>query len=308
MQATGLRVFVDTAGAASAVPAAAIWAGPGYFDVLRIPILFGRSIDERDRRDTPRVAVISESMARQYFGAVDAVGRRFRLEQDVDDWFEVVGVARDTGTANLQSNLLDPAPRLFYRSFTQADARPDAVIARTSFDAAALVGAIERELRAVNAALPVVAAKTMTQYLDESLLAATTIATLVGSLGALGLSLAGVGLYAIVAFRVSRRSREIGIRMALGARSRQVVWTVTSEMAVLLGIGTSIGLILSMMTVLLLRAVSAPAPGISLYRPTADPVSLVAIAAFMGAVGLAAASMPALRAARMDPLKALHHD
>jgi len=154
----------------------------------------------------------------------------------------------------------------------------------------------------------VIAARTMAQYLEESLLAPAAAATLLASLGALGLTLAGIGLYAVVSFRVSRRAHEIGIRMALGARRAQVVWTVTSEVAVLLAVGTGIGLVVSLLATLALRAVSAPAPGVSLYRPTVDPLALAAIAAFMGVVGAAAASIPAWRAARMDPLTALRRD
>src|SRR5262249_45369290 len=151
--------------------------------------------------------------ARQYFGAVNVVGRRFRIEQNPNGWMEVVGVARDTGTADPGGDLVDPTPYIFYRSFAQFDRPPDTVVARTSLDAAVLVGAMQRELRAVNSALPVIAAKTMAQKLEESLVAPKAVATVLGGLGALGLTLAGIGLYAVVALRVSQRSREIGIRM-----------------------------------------------------------------------------------------------
>jgi ABC-type antimicrobial peptide transport system permease subunit len=290
-----------------------MWAGPGHFDMLRIPVLFGRALDERDRRDTPRVAVISEAMARQDFGAdntASAVGRRFRLEQDTNanSWIEVVGVARDSGTADLQSDLIDGAPRVFYRSFAQWDLPPTTVLARTSLDAAVLVGAMQRELRAVNVALPVISAKTMAQYLQESLVLPKAVATFLGALGALGLSLAGIGLYAVVAFAVSRRSREIGIRMALGARSQQVVWTVVREVAVVVGVGTGVGLTLTVLAILALGAVTVPTPGVSLYRPTVDPLALLSIAAFMAMTGLAAAYAPARRAAGLDPLTALRRD
>ena len=312
MQTGGAAVVVEgataTAGPDAVSRVAAIWAGPGYFDTLRIPILFGRALDERDRRDTPRAAVISETMARQYFGtgnAASAVGRRFRLERDTDAnaWIEVVGVARDTRT-----ELIDPTPQLFYRSFAQWDLPPTTVLARTSLDAAGLAGAMQRELRAVNATLPVISAKTMAQHLEESLVAPKAIATFLGALGTLGLCLAGIGLYAVVAFAVSRRSREIGIRMALGARGQQVVWTVAREVALLVGVGTGAGLALTLLAILALRAVTVPTPGISLYRPAADPLALLAITAFMAVVALAAAYVPARRAARMDPLAALRHD
>lgn len=328
MQTDGMRLVVEEVGAGagpdivsrvsgvSAVSrvAVGIWAGPGFFDMLRIPILYGRAFDERDRRDTPRVAVISETMARQYFGADDvagaagAVGRRFRFERDTNAWIEVIGVARDTGTADLTGDLVDPHPQMFYRSFAQSDLSPTTVLARTSLDAAGLVGAMQRELRAVNNTLPVVSAKTMTRYLEDSLVAPKAVATFLGGLGAIGLCLAGIGLYAVVALAVSRRSREIGIRMALGARSQQVVWTVAGEVAVLVGVGTGAGLTLSLLVILALRLVTVPTVGISVYRPTADPVALLSIAVFMAVVGMAAASIPARRAARMDPLVALRHD
>jgi len=310
MQTSGTPVVTDDADTSvkSSASAGAIWAGPGYFDLLRIPILFGRPIDERDRPDTPRVAVISETMARQYFGAVNAVGRRFRPERDANGWMEVVGVARDTGTADLGGDLVDPTPQLFYRSFAQSALSPDTVLARTSLDAAGLLGPMQRELRTVNPTLPAIAVKTMAQYLDDSLLVVQSVGMFMGALGALALSLAGIGLYAVVAFAVSRRSREIGIRMALGARSQQVVWTVCRDMVMLVAVGTGAGLVLSVAAISALQAVRITTPGVSLYRPTVDPVALVSIALFMAIVAMAAAAVPARRAAIMNPLVALRRD
>jgi hypothetical protein len=307
MQVTGVPVVAEggAAPADTGMIAGAIWAGPGYFDTMDIPLLHGRAFDERDRADTPRVAIVSERMARHYFGTANAVGRRFRPELDRTGWFEVIGVARDTGTASPQSDLVDPMPHLYYRTYTQSSVRPTTVVARTSLDAAALVGAMQRELRGLDATIPVLTAKTMERHLEDSLIVPKAVAALLGVLGALGLCLAGIGLYAVIAFAVSRRSREIGIRMALGARRQHVIWSVAREVAALVAIGTAIGLTLSILAILTLRAVAAPAPGISLYRPTADPVALVSIAAFMAMVGVAAALLPARRAVRMDPLAAL---
>jgi putative ABC transport system permease protein len=288
--------------------AAVISAGAGFFEVMAIPILFGRALDERDRGDSPRVAVISDSMARQYFGGADpasVVGRRFRPEwtSDASAWIEVVGVARDTRTS-----LVDPIPQVFYQSFAQSDQPPTTVVARTSLDAATLAGAMQRELRAVNAALPVVAATTMERQLEDSLAAPKAVATFLGGLGALGLCLAGIGLYAVVAFAVSRRSREIGIRMALGARRQQAVWTVARDVGVLVGVGTGAGLTLTLLAILALRAVVVPTPGISVYRPAIDPLAMLTVAAFVAVVGLGAAYVPARRAAMVDPLVALRRD
>jgi predicted permease len=307
MEVTGARLLTDRTASDRPIGAGTVWAGPGFFDVLGIPILHGRAIDERDRPGGPRVAVINETMAREVFGDVNAVGRRFRGEQ-ASEWTEVVGVARDTGTADPGSDLVDPTRHLVYTSFVQADHVADTVVVRGSGDASALAGAMQRELAATGGTLPAVVAQTMTQHLEGSLAPVKAAASLLGALGALGLGLAGIGLYAVVAFRVARRSREIGIRMALGARRPQVIWTVTREIAVLVGAGTGIGLGLSILAIAAVRAVAAPAPGISLYRPTADPVALMAIAGFMATVGVAAASMPTWRATRLDPLKALRRD
>ena len=313
MQPSTVRIVVDGAAGqtGSEVEAAQLDAGPGFFETLRIPLLYGRVFDARDRADTPRVAVITETMARKYFGAVDAVGRRFRLPNDPNSWTEVIGVVRDTGTGDFADDVLDPIAPLFYRSYTQSGA-PTTVIARTSVDAAALVGAMQRELRATDVTLPVITAKTMAQALEDSQVAPKGVATLLGVLGVLGLVLASIGLYAVVAFAVARRSREIGIRMALGARSQQVVWSIARGVSrCSIGVGTGVGLVLSVLSTLAMRAASAPATGlgnISWYRPSVDPVALLTIAAVTTVVGLAAAFVPARRAARMDPLAALRHE
>ena len=306
MDTTGFTLVVDGAEAAAGpiVNLSSIWAGPGYFETLRIPILSGRAFDQTDRRNTRRVAVINETMARRHFGTVNAVGRRFRHENDPNSWLEVVGVARDTGTADLDEPLPQP---LFYVAFSQSDQPPTTVLARTSLAAAALVGAMQRELRAIDGALPVIAAATMEQRLQESLYGLRVATTFLGGLGALGLSLASVGLYAIVGFSVSRRSREIGIRMALGARKQQVVWVVAREVAMLVGVGTAVGLTLSVLGVQAIRVAVGPTPENLLFRPAVDPVGLLVIAALMGVVSLVAAWVPARRAARMDPLAALRH-
>ena len=310
MRENGVSLVVEGTASdkASEVPAGLIWAGPQYFETLRIPPLYGRAFDARDRVDTPRVAVINETMARQYFGGPNAVGKRFRRTSDSGIWTEVIGVVPDTGTGDLPGDLVDPTPHLFYVSYTQSDDPPTTVVARASQDALALVAAMLRELRAVDVTLPVITAKTMAQDLEDSLAMPKAVAGFFAVLGALGLLLASIGLYAVVAFAASRRSREIGIRMALGARSQQVIWSVTHGVAGLIGIGTAIGLSFSLLATLALRAAQPPAPGLSLYRPSIDPVALLAIATVMALVGIAAAIVPARRAALTDPLAALRHD
>ncbi len=311
MDVTGMPLEVEGTEPVQPPPGVgSLWAGPGFFATMQIPILFGRAIDERDREGAARVAVISARMARQYFGGVNPVGRRFRIGQD-KSWIEVVGVAGDTGTSDPGSDLVDPTPDLVYRPPAQSGVVADTVIARTSLDAVALVGSMQRELRILDGTMPVVVAETMGQRLEQSLNGPRGIAMSLGGLAAVGLVLAGIGLYAVIAFTVSQRSREIGVRMALGARSQQVIWNVARDVAVLIGAGTGVGMGLSVLLMLGMRAFRNPAPGIgdiSLYSPTFDPLAFLAIAVFIAAVGMAAAFLPARRAARVDPLIALRRE
>jgi putative ABC transport system permease protein len=312
MSPNSVQIVVDGAGGRTGVEveAAMIGAGPGYFDTLRIPLLYGRTFNARDRADTPRVAVITDRMAREYFGEVNAVGRRFRLANEPTSSVEVIGVVRDVGTGDFADDVLDPISPPYYTSYLQSGALPTTVIARTSRDAASLVAAMQRELRAVDATLPVITAKTRARAREEAQAAPTAVATFLGALAALGLVLASIGLYAVVAFAVARRTREIGIRMALGARSQQVVWSIARGVAELVGAGTAIGLVLAVLVMLAMRGTNGDTPigNIAVFHPRIDPVALLAITVVTALVGVAAAIVPGRRAARMDPLVALRHE
>ena len=316
MRSASTPIVVEGAAtdAGASVAPSMIWAGQGFFDTMGIPLRHGRVFDERDRPGTPSVAVVSETMARRYFGVVDAVGRRFRRQAEPDAWTVVIGVVRDTvPVSGSAGDVPDRRPDVFYRAYAQSGLAPTTVIARMSGDAAGLVAAMQRELRAVDATLPVVTARTMAQDLAREQAAPRTVASALGVLAGLGLLMASIGLYAVVAFAVARRSREIGIRLALGARRRQVMWGIARGVMGLVGIGTGIGLGLSVLVMLAMRALSSGSADIGIgnidtYRPSLDPVALVAIAVATGLVGLAAAFVPARRATLMEPLQALRHD
>jgi ABC-type antimicrobial peptide transport system permease subunit len=222
----------------------------------------------------------------------------------------IVGVSRDTWMNDL-GDVVDPVPYMFFRPMEQWGQAPTTVVARTSLGAGPLVRAMEIELRRVNERLPVLTAKTMAQILDDSLRAARGTAAFFTGLGLLGLTLAGIGLYAVIAFAVARRSREIGIRMALGAGSRQVVWSIARDVAALVAMGTAVGLALWVVAVLVLLVAPVQTSGVAniqLYQPYLDPLAMTAIALFTALVGVAASFVPARRASRLDPLIALRHD
>ena len=161
MRPANVAIVIDDAAdeEAAVLPAAALEAGPGFFETLRIPLLYGRTFDARDRPDTPRVALISERLAREYFGGPNAVGRRFRSANDPTSWTEVIGVVRDVGTGDFADDVLDPIAPPFYVSYSQSDSPPTTVIARTSGDAEALLAAMQRELRALDPTLPTAAVR-----------------------------------------------------------------------------------------------------------------------------------------------------
>jgi hypothetical protein len=307
---TGIVVDGPNDAALQTVGAGGIWAGPGFFETLQIPILYGRALDARDRENALLATVVNESMARRYFGTVNAIGRRFRTEPGDGRWMTVVGVCRDTWTNDL-GDIVDPVPYMFYRPLEQWRQTPTTVAARTSLGSGPLVRAMEVELRRVSERLPALTAATMAQVLENSLQAAKGLAAFFTALGVLGLTLAGIGLYAVIAFAVARKSREIGIRMALGAGSQQVVWAVARDVAALVAVGTVAGLSLWILAVLVMRVVPVQTSGVAniqLYQPDVDPLAMLAIAAFTAMVGVAASYLPARRAARLDPLVALRHD
>jgi predicted permease len=301
MNANGVAIVVDTAAGRTGGEVAAVMlnAGPGFFDTLRIPLLFGRVFDARDRADTPRVAVITDRMARERFGVVNAVGRRFRLANDPSSWTEVIGVVRDTGTGDFNDDVLDPISPPYYMSWAQSGALPTTVLARTSGSAAALVAAMQRELRAVDVTLPVITARTMAQAIADAQAVPAAGAALMGSLGGLGLVLASIGLYAVVGFAVARRTREIGVRMALGAEPSAVLRLVLGQGLALVAIGLALGLTLALIG-------SSVVPAALLPNVSArDPSTFAATAAVLAAVAFVASYLPARRATRIDPLVAL---
>jgi len=289
-----------------------IWAGPKYFDALGIPLLRGRVFSEADRFDTPRVALVNESLVRRYFGTSDPVGRRLQVSEGSGavegsltvTELEVIGVVPDVRTS-----LKDPPGPLVYRSRSQGSAAPSTVLVRTAGDPASLLLPLQRAVRDLDATVPIIETATLSQRVAAELGVGRTVAAFLGALGVLGLGLASLGLFAVVSFAVSLRSREIGIRTALGARRTEVMWTLSKDVTAMMSVALAVGLGLAWLLVGSIGTLVSnlgQAEGVNLTgAPAADPVAFVLVALIMAGVGLAATLVPAWRATGSRPYAVL---
>jgi len=269
--------------------------GPAYFRTMGLPVLTGREFGVADGATSPRVAVINETMARYFFQGQNPIGRRFGLGHDAATTIEIVGVVKDSRTSDLRKD----SARTFYLPFTQSrDLGQMTFFVRTSGSASLGADAIRRIVRQVDATIPVFDVKPMEQVADESLFVDRMVALLSAGFGALATLLAAVGLYGVMSFAVARRTREIGLRMALGADTGSVVRMVMREVAAMAVVGLAVGVPLSVAAG---RFVSSLLFGVS----PADPGTLAAACVLLLGVALLAGYVPAGQATRVDPIRAL---
>jgi putative ABC transport system permease protein len=278
---------------------------PGFFDTFGVRVLRGRPIRASDRLETPRVVVVSEGFARRHFPSEDPIGRRIRLGERTEGeaegaaWLTIVGVMPTLYAASF--NLRDPWPPEAVTAFWQErDVRSASIAMRGPPD---IVGAapIRKIVSAFDPEVPVYDAASMEDVLARPTGAVHLFGTMFVIFGVASLVLAAIGLYAVMAFSVSRRVRELGIRMALGASSGEVIRMVCRQGALQILIGMSVGLVAGGAVVRLARAVLFD------VRPN-DPVVFVVVGAVLGMAAFVACVIPALRATRVDPLIALRSD
>lgn len=269
---------------------------PGFFAGLGIPLLHGRAFRAEDDANAPAVAVINEAMARQYWGTSDAVGRRFRYDGAPDSWVDIIGVAADVKVESITET---PRPEV-YRPWDQFAFPFASFIVKTSGNPSDLVGTLGRAVRDVDAKLPIVQLTTVNDYVDQQLILPRIGAGALAGFSLTALVLAALGLYAVVAFAVRERTREVGIRIALGAQGSRVVWTMMRGIMSTVAIGLAVGLAAAVVAA---RAASDVLFNVS---PT-DPATLVVVTCALALVALVAAWIPAMRAARVDPAVALRH-
>jgi putative ABC transport system permease protein len=273
----------------------------GYFKTLGVPILKGREFNERDNDKAPGVVIVNQAFARKFFPNEDPIGKRIKpgistLETD-PVMREIVGVVSDVRNRNLSSELRPgyflPVEQIPFNQMT--------MVVRTTSDPHSLITAIQNEVHSMDPELPVFNVKTMEEYISATVAAPRFNATLLVLFAAVALVLTIVGLYGVMSYSVAQRTNEIGIRMALGAQTRDVLRLIVSQGLKLVLLGLVVGLIGAFA---LMRVIASLLFGVT----TKDPLTFAAVAVLLGFVALLACYIPARRATRLDPLSALRYE
>jgi predicted permease len=265
---------------------------PGLLDALGIPLLHGRDFNEHDRRDTPRVALVSQTAAREWWPGEDALGKRVYFH-GLGGWHEVVGVAADT-----RASLLRDRQELVYLAMAQHSGMRWLVIGSSRNGGAAAVEGLRRLIHEVVPDLPVSEGRTVRQWLDSFLYRQWITATGAATLGGLALFLASLGLYGSMAYAVSCRQRELGLRMVLGADARAIRRLMLWQGFRLVIVGAAVGLYAALLTIEAIAKITTAVPGTGVTAYLLGPAVMIAVA-------LLAAYLPARRAARVDPMVTL---
>jgi predicted permease len=272
---------------------------PPYFATMRVPLLRGRLLTERDTEKTPMVAVINEAMAKKLWPNQDALGKRFSAKGVSGPFIEVVGIAKQ-GKYN---DPVDDTTLFYYQPMAQNPSTFATLQIRTASAPEALIPVVEEKIHSMAPGLPLTDVQTMEQSLGGAngffLFRMGSRFTVV--LGLLGLVLALVGVYSVISYAASQRTHEIGVRMALGAGRGDILKMVLRQGFVLVGAGLLAGLVLTFLTA---RGLSSLLVGVS----PSDPVTLISVALLLAAVGVVASYIPARRAMNIEPLRALKYE
>ena len=280
-------------GASNLPQAVPIESSPGYFEVMGIP-LRGRDFRDDENKKESRVAIVNETFAKKFFNGQDPIGRRFNWHGPQDPFFEIVGVVPDGKYNSLGE---DPKPALYtplYRDYSGAVT----VVARTRSDPRQVLSALRSEVQKLDPSISVYAAKTLKEHLGTSLFPARMAAIALGSFGVLALVLAAVGIYGVMSHVVAGRTREIGLRMALGAQLSDVQKLILKQGMFLAAIGSLGGLLIAFGGARMMKTLLY---GVS----TSDPITFIGVALLLLGIALLACWFPARRASRVEPMVAL---
>jgi predicted permease len=267
---------------------------PDYFKVLQASLLRGRSFTDGDEDGKPLVAILDESTAHKYWPTGDPLGRRVRFRRDpTKPWTTIVGVVKDIKSDGLD---IDGAPHIYVSTYQDSSKRLSVVL-RTSLPVSLLEPQIRHEIQSIDSGLPVFGVSSMNDVLDRSLASRRFSADLVGGFAGLAVLLAAIGIYGLLAYMVGQRSREIGIRMALGARREDILRMFLQKGVALAGVGVVAGLVFSAFTASMMASL--------LYgvRPH-DPAVFLIVPLLLFAITVLASYLPARRATEVDPISA----
>ncbi len=273
---------------------------PDYLQTMRIPILRGRGFDSSVREDSPKVVVLNESAAKRFWPNEDAIGKRFKFF-GADDWVQVIGVARDSKYNTIGE---DPTPYM-YLSLLQYPSAAVTVFFRTGPDTKSMLGTLRSRMQELDANLPLTNVWPIGEVFSQALWAPRFAASLLGIFALIAVVLCSVGIYGVVSYSVGQRVREMGVRLALGAQPRDVLLMVLRQSAVTIGIGLAVGLTTAFaLAYALARLLSDLLFGIQ----ASEPLVFTGVATLLALVGLLASYIPARRAAKVDPMVALHYE
>jgi len=290
------NIFVEGAGMDREPKMSRTLAGPGFFSLMRIPMLAGREFLESDDATHPYVIIVNESFVRRYLPNSDPIGRRVKVD---GTWSRIVGVARDI--RNVPPGFAEQP--YFFLSYQQAFGRGHSTFfyVRPKGDVASAMAALRREVAALDPSTGLFDVLTLREMTEASLYSQKVAASLVGGLGILSLLLAALGLYSVMAYSVTERTRDLAIRMALGARPRAVLRLVLSDGMRLTAVGLAAGCVAALAGGRVLSAI----PGMLVNLSGMDPAAFVGAGVFLIVVAVAACYVPARRATRVDPMDAL---
>jgi predicted permease len=268
--------------------------GLRFFDATGLPMLRGRDFNESDGEKAPKAVIINDTMAQRFWPGQDALGKRFKFFGDAD-YRTVVGISKDSKYNSLVEN-----PRPFvYMPLQQEYVSNATLYVRTVGDPRQTIAAVRSEIQSLDPQLPLLGIRTVGDVIDQSLTGQRTEARLLGLLGGLALLLAAIGLYGVVAYSVAQRTREIGIRVALGAAPKQLIALILSQGMAIVAVGVVLGVGAALV---MTRFIDSLLFGVG----AADPITFIFTALILTAVALLANLIPAVKASRVDPVVALH--
>jgi putative ABC transport system permease protein len=286
----------------------AVLAGPHYFTNMKVPFVQGRDFEERDVESAPCVAVVNEAFGEKYFRGSNSLGKHLLKYGGAPNAprvpCEIVGVIRDN-----ESQALEQQVHPFYALALQQSQRKQIFVVASSAggDAASLIAGVRNTIRELDPKIPLADVQTLNDYFSIGLYPFRMLAVVMGGCGVMALLLATLGIYGIISYSVAQRTRELGIRMALGALQKDILRMVIGQGMFVVIIGLALGLVLSFV---LTRVLTSSLVELDLPLPVSaiDPLSFVGVTILLALVALAACFIPARRATKVDPIEALRYE